>query len=112
VRHRGVLVVEVGIVEAEGGVGRGLEFAGRGLLLAFDFGRTSGEIRYRLDGGEWKATQRDCPAWAGEAGWLRTLLIDEALPPGPHLFELETLPGLATAGRGTRTVIGLIGVMD
>ncbi len=94
------------------GAGLRLEFAGRGLLLAFDFGKTSGEIRYRLDGGDWQVTQRDCPAWAGEAGWLRTLLIDEALPPGPHAFELETLPGPATAGRGTRTVIGLIGVLD
>ena len=89
-----------------------LAFSGRGLLVAFDFGKTSGEIRHRMDGGEWKVTLRDCPPWVGDCGWLRPLLIDEALPPGPHQFELETLPGDAFANRGTRTAIGFFGVIE
>ena len=100
------------LVSTAPGARLSLPFTGRGLLLGFDFGKTSGEIRHRVDGGEWKVTQRDCPTWAGDAGWFRTLLIDEALPPGSHRFELETLPGPAMAGRGTRTVIGLIGVIE
>jgi lysophospholipase L1-like esterase len=87
-------------------------FSGRGLFLTFDFGKTSGEIRYRVDGGEWRLSERDCPSWVGACGWPRSLLIDEALPPGPHQFELETLPGSVTAGRGTRTAIGLFGVIE
>lgn len=94
------------------GAGLRVDFAGRGLLLAFDFGKASGEIRYRLDGGAWEESQRDCPSWAGEAGWLRPLVITEDLAPGPHRFELETLPGPGSAGRGSRTALGLVGVIE
>jgi lysophospholipase L1-like esterase len=94
------------------GAGLSVEFAGRGLVLAFDFGKASGEIRYRLDGGAWQETVRDCPAWAGDAGWLRPLLVTEELTPGPHRFELETRPGPGASGRGSRTAIGLVGVIE
>ena len=93
------------------GAGLRVAFTGRGLVLAFDFGRASGEFRHRVDGGAWTESQRDCPAWAGDAGWLRHHLISEDLPPGPHQFELETLPGPGSAVRGSRTAIGLIGVV-
>jgi len=89
-----------------------LAFTGRGLVLAFDFGKASGEIRFRLDGGAWVETQRDCPAWAGDAGWLRHHLITEELAPGPHRFELETMAGPGSAVRGSRTALGLIGVIE
>jgi len=94
------------------GAGLRMAFTGRGLVLAFDFGRASGEISHRLDGGAWTDSQRDCPAWAGEAGWLRHHLITEDLAPGPHRFELETLPGPGSAVRGSRTALGLIGVIE
>jgi len=94
------------------GAGLRFSFSGRGLVLAFDFGRSAGEIRYRVDGGEWRASQRDCPAWANDLGWLRPLLVDEDLAPGSHRFELETLPGATAACRGTRTALGLIGVIE
>ena len=89
-----------------------MPFTGRGLVLAFDFGRVSGEIRYRIDGGAWQESVRDCPAWAGEAGWLRPLVIAEELAPGPHRFELQAVPGPGSANRGTRTAIGLVGVIE
>jgi lysophospholipase L1-like esterase len=89
-----------------------LEFTGRGLVLGFDFGKTSGEFRHRLDGGAWETTKRDCPAWAGAAGWLRPVVISDGLTPGPHQFELETLPGSLAEVRGTRTAIGFFGVIE
>ncbi|MCX6945816.1 MAG: SGNH/GDSL hydrolase family protein [Verrucomicrobiota bacterium] len=89
-----------------------LPFTGRGLVLAFDFGKASGEIRYRVDGGAWQDSVRDCPDWAGAAGWLRPLVLAEGLASGPHRFELQTLAGPGSAGRGSRTAIGLIGVVE
>src|ERR1035437_983660 len=94
------------------GAGLSVAFTGRGLVLAFDFGKASGEFRFRLDGGAWVETQRDCPAWAGDAGWLRHHLIPEELAPGPHRFELETLPGPGSAVRGSGAAPGLIGVIE
>ena len=88
-----------------------LGFTGRGLVLGFDFGRHSGEIRYRVDGGDWESTRRDCPAWAGAAGWLRPVVISDELASGPHTFELETLPGAQVETRGTRTAIGFFAVI-
>ncbi|MFI5357006.1 MAG: SGNH/GDSL hydrolase family protein [Opitutales bacterium] len=100
------------LVASAPGAALSLAFTGRGLVLAFDFGRTSGEIRHRIDGGTWTVTQRDCPAWAGDAGWLRPHLITDVLPPGPHRFELEALPGPGNAVRGSRTALGLFGVIE
>ena len=88
------------------GAGLKLKFKGRGLALGFDFGKSAGEIRYRVDGGKWTTTLRDCPAWAGVSGWLRAQVISDTLKPGPHTFELETLPGATAEVRGTRTAIG------
>ncbi len=94
------------------GAGLRVAFAGRGLVLAFDFGKHSGEIRYRFDDGAWQESVRDCPAWADNLGWLRSLVLTEDLPPGPHRCEIVTLPGPGSAGRGSRTAIALIGVIE
>ncbi len=85
-------------------------FAGRGLVLGFDFGRLAGEVRYRIDGGPWVTTQRDRPAWAGDSGWCRLVVIDD-LAVREHRCELETLAAPITGGCGTVTTLGLIGVV-
>jgi hypothetical protein len=89
-----------------------ISFNGRGLALGFDFGRLASEVRFRVDGGEWQTTQRDRPAWAGDRGWLRLLMVSESLAPGPHEFELETVAVPVTGNCGTVTSIGLIGVIE
>jgi len=93
------------------GAGLQLEFAGRGLVLGFDFGRTSGEVRYRLDQGEWHETRRDRPAWIGDQGWFRPEVIADDLPPGCHSFELKTLNLPTTGVQGSRTTLGFLGVI-
>jgi hypothetical protein len=87
-------------------------FTGRGLVLAFDFGRLSSEVRYRIDGAPWITTQRDRPAWAGDSGWLRPVVVGDALAEGTHSLELETLAVPVLGGLGTVTTIGLIGVIE
>ncbi|WP_069961591.1 SGNH/GDSL hydrolase family protein [Lacunisphaera limnophila] len=93
------------------GAGLKFTFTGRGLVLGFDFGRLSGEVRYRVDGGAWQTTQRDRPAWAGDSGWFRPTMISDELVPGEHLCELESVSAPFAGGCGTVTTIGLIGVI-
>jgi hypothetical protein len=93
------------------------EFAGRGLLLGFDFGKASAEFMYRLDGGEWKYSDRDRPDWCGLEGWYRTFLVADDLPQRPHAFELEVVHGNASGSgsasqyAGTTLNLALIGIV-
>jgi hypothetical protein len=100
------------LVSSAPSAGLKFKFTGRGLVLGFDFGRTAGEFRYRVDGGAWITTCRECPSWAGACGWLRHYLISDTLAAGPHTFELVTLPGATTEVRGTRTAIGFFAVIE
>lgn len=88
-----------------------IPFTGRGLLIGFDFGRLSSEVRYRIDGGDWKVTQRDRPDWCGDSGWFRPVLAADDLPPGAHVCELEALAVAVPHSSGTLTTIGLLGVI-
>lgn len=86
-------------------------FNGRGVALAFDFGRMSAEYRYRIDKGEWKTEVRERPSWVGPAGWLRISNHGDELPPAAHLFELEVTHGDRPDCTGTNFVLALIGVI-
>ncbi len=111
-RWTGCLGIEQALHTTVPGARLKFSFNGRGLALGFDFGRLASEVRYRVDGGEWQTTQRDRPAWAGDRGWLRLLLVSESLAPGLHEFELETIAVPVTGNCGTVTTIGLIGVIE
>ena len=93
------------------GAGLRIAFDGRGIVLGFAFGRSSGEVRYRLDGGDWTSTRRDRPAWCDDGGWYRPTVIADDLPAGRHVLELETLRAHAEDVQGTTTTIGLVGVI-
>lgn len=90
----------------------GLSFVGRGLVIGFDFGRLSGEVRYRIDGGAWTQTERDRPEWCGDRGWYRPVVVAEDLAPGGHRLELETVAVAVRGGLGTETAIGLLGIIE
>ncbi len=92
-------------------VGAKLEFAftGRGLAMAFDFGKTSSEFRYRVDGGEWQLSGRDRPNWCPDRGWYRLFLIADELPDGPHRCEVEVVHGNREGCTGTRFDLAFIG---
>lgn len=87
------------------------QFTGRGAALAFDFGKSSAEFRYRFDGGEWVEERRDRPDWAGKDGWLRLSILAEDLPLGEHLCELEVIRSQDSASWGGHFRLGLIGII-
>jgi hypothetical protein len=95
-----------------------LQFEGSGLILGFDFGKTSCEFRYQLDGGEWKISNRDRPDWCGQEGWFRTFSVAEDLPVGKHTLKLEVIHGNATGKEpvparfsGTNFCLAFVGVI-
>jgi len=88
------------------------DFEGRALVLGFDFGKTSSEFRYRLDGGAWKNSDRDRPDWCGPSGWYRTFHVADDLPTGMHTFEMELVHGNAPGCTGTNCRLALAGVID
>lgn len=89
------------------GAGFELDFEGRGVALAFDFGKTSAEFRWRIDGGEWRAETRERPDWVGPDGWFRLSVLTESLPPGPHRLELEVMHGSRPDCTGTNFRLAL-----
>ncbi|WP_438431223.1 SGNH/GDSL hydrolase family protein [Gorillibacterium sp. sgz500922] len=94
-------------------VGAKLSFAfeGRGLALGFDFGKTSAEFNYRIDGGEWTAVTRTREDWVGPDGWFRLSVLAEELESGSHVCELEVVHGGGPNCAGTNFRLGLIGLL-
>jgi hypothetical protein len=86
-------------------------FQGRGLVLAADFGKASGELRWRIDGGDWRETQRVRAAWVGDSGWFHFTLLADDLDEGPHTFEIETTRPTVDGCRGATAAIALIGTI-
>ncbi|MEK0312800.1 SGNH/GDSL hydrolase family protein [Cohnella sp. 56] len=86
-------------------------FEGRGLALAFDFGKLSAECRYRIDGGAWQATARERPDWCGPHGWLKLETLADDLPQGRHEVEIEVIHGNKPDCAGTRFDLAFIGVI-
>ncbi|WP_271749060.1 SGNH/GDSL hydrolase family protein [Cohnella sp. JJ-181] len=87
------------------------KFEGRGLALAFDFGKLSAECRYRIDGGDWQATSRERPSWCGPQGWLKLETLADDLPQGSHEVELEVIHGDKPDCGGTRFDLAFIGIL-
>jgi hypothetical protein len=86
-------------------------FEGTVLALAFDFGKSSAEFRYRIDGREWTAYSRERPDWCGENGWLKLETLVDDLPPGRHEFELEVVHGDRPGCTGTNFDLAFVGVV-
>lgn len=87
------------------------DFEGRGVALGFDFGQSSAEFRYRLDGGEWVASNRKRETWLPMDGLFSNYLISDELENGKHTLELEVVHGRAPDCKGTNCRIGYIGIL-
>lgn len=86
-------------------------FTGKGLALAFDFGKKSAEFTYKLDGAPAITTCRDRPTWCGDGGWFRIYWIADDLEDGLHHIELEVVHGNREECTGTNFHLGLIGII-
>lgn len=86
-------------------------FEGRGLLIGFDFGKKSAEVRYRIDGGQDVTTKFERPNWVPDSSMFLLREFGENLADGPHHFEMETVHGNFEGCQGTQCVIAFIGVI-
>lgn len=87
-------------------------FKGRGVALAFDFGKASADFKYRIDNGDWDVVRLDRPDWVGSNGWLRLCTLAETLAAGEHLVELEVLHSNDPACQGFNFRLGLVGIIQ
>lgn len=92
-------------------------FKGRGATVGIDFGKTSAEFRYRIDGGPWLESGFDRPEWVGPEGWYRSKVLTQDLPLAEHRAEIEVTHGNPTGDvalmpryAGTRLDINHLGV--
>jgi hypothetical protein len=88
-----------------------ITFEGRGLALGFDFGRSSAEFRYRVDGGEWLTSARERPSWLAEDGWYRLSCFGDDWTDGSHRFELEVIHGNQPNCTGTNLRLAKVGII-
>ncbi len=86
-------------------------FSGHTLVAATDFGAHSSELRWRVDGGQWKTTERERPAWCGDSGWFRVDVLAEDLTDGEHVVEIETARGVRPDCRGCTTDLVFLGAV-
>ncbi len=107
-------VVWIDQVLATAAIGARLSFSftGHGLVLSFDFGKTSAEFRYRLDEGEWQTVARERPAWCTTNGWFRPELLADDLLDGEHTCELVVIHGDRPECTGTNFNLAFIGILQ
>lgn len=85
------------------------DFEGRGLFIAFNFGKKSAEVRYSMDGGEKITTRFDRLYWVPDSGLFFLRNFGDDLENGIHHFEVETVHGNFDGCQGTRCAIAFIG---
>lgn len=96
-------VVETCVIGSE----LSFSFTGRGLLLGFDFGKTSANFKYRLDDREWTEMKWDFPDWCGNDGWYRVFYIGDDFDNIEHKFDLKVIYG----SHGSNFRLAMIGVV-
>lgn len=87
-------------------------FKGRGVALAFDFGKACADFKYRIDNGDWDVVQLDRPDWVGSSGWLRLSTLADTLAAGKHFVELEVVHSNDPACQGFNFRLGLVGIIQ
>lgn len=68
-------------------------FEGRGLMIVFNYGKTSGKLEYRIDGGEWHQYAYERYWWVPEENFTNAVKFADDLPNGKHTFELRVTHG-------------------
>lgn len=110
-RWRSQNMIDQVLATAAVGAKLSFNFNGRGLSIACDFGKTSAEFKYRLDGGEWIQTERKRPFWVGDNGWFKIENLYDDLENKEHNFELEVVHGNREECKGTNFRLIFAGVI-
>ena len=69
------------------------EFDGRGLAIIFSYGKTSGLIKYRIDGGEWREYTCERYWWMPEENYVNCVKFADDIKLGMHKFEMKITHG-------------------
>lgn len=87
-------------------------FEGRSVSLGYDFGKTSADFCYRIDGKAWHTVRQVRPDWCANDGefWM-TVLADD-LAPGQHEVDVEVIRGGEGAAAGSHFRLAFIGIVD
>lgn len=93
------------------GSGAEIPFCGTGMALVFDFGKASGEYRWKLDGGDWHTSCRERPDWCGDRGWYRCEVLFEGIPYGSHVVEIENVLSEDPVCRGSWFSLMAVGIL-
>lgn len=88
------------------------KFEGRGLVLGFDFGKTCGDFRYKIDCDEWINVSMNRPPWCPDRGWFNIYKIGEDFKNRIHDFELEVVHGNKEDCKGTNLGLAFAGVIE
>lgn len=88
-----------------------IPFEGTAICLSLDFGKTSADFCFSIDGGEWQPSGMDYQDWSPDVGWLRTVVIAGDLERGKHLVKIRTIRPDSTARVGSRFEIAMIGIV-
>ena len=65
------------------------DFCGRGISIIFNYGKTTGLIEYRIDGGEWKTYAFERYWWVPEENFVNAVMFADDLECTTHMFELR-----------------------
>ncbi|MFA5203119.1 MAG: SGNH/GDSL hydrolase family protein [Lentisphaeria bacterium] len=78
-----------------------LHFTGRALCAMLNFGKTSGVLKYRFDGGEWREFTGERCWWVPDKNWCQPVLLADDLSDGAHRFDLRVVHGNREECKGT-----------
>lgn len=69
------------------------EFNGRGCMIVFNYGKSSGKIEYSIDGGEWKEYAYERYWWVPNENFTNAVKFADDLQNGHHTFSLRVTHG-------------------
>ena len=69
------------------------EFEGRGLMIVFNYGKSTGKIHYAMDDGEWQEYSFERSWWVPEENFTNAVKFADDLEMGKHTFKLSVTYG-------------------
>ena len=68
-------------------------FEGRGLMIVFNYGKTSGKLEYRIDSEPWAEYSYERYWWVPDENFTNAVKFADGLSEGTHTFSLRVTHG-------------------